>query len=151
MNDVTSFRAFFQVRDGSTSDPITRRSTPPRNKDNDHDTGNRTGTSSGQGSHRHRRKLGHRPSHRQAVRGRRRQGRRRRPPRGRTGGVHTDTYREMKEKPDKTSFITNLHALKRVPKPEELARSVLCLASDDAAFVTGTASLVDGGASITRT
>src|SRR5258705_12021357 len=49
---------------------------PPRNKDNDHDTGNRTGTSSGQGSHRHRRKLGHRPSHRQAVRGRRRQGRR---------------------------------------------------------------------------
>src|SRR5258705_9900450 len=48
MNDVTSFRAFFQVRNGSTSDPITRRSTPPRNKDNDHDTGNRTGTSSGQ-------------------------------------------------------------------------------------------------------
>jgi NAD(P)-dependent dehydrogenase (short-subunit alcohol dehydrogenase family) len=33
----------------------------------------------------------------------------------------------------------------------EPARSVLYLASDDAAFVTGTASLVDGGASITRT
>jgi NAD(P)-dependent dehydrogenase (short-subunit alcohol dehydrogenase family) len=41
--------------------------------------------------------------------------------------------------------------LKRVASPEELARSILYLASDDASFVTGTASLVDGGASITRT
>src|SRR4029077_13938318 len=67
------------------------------------------------------------------------------------GAVDTDMYREMNDTPDKTSFITNLHALKRVARPEELARSVLYLASDDAAFVTGTASLVDGGASITRT
>ena len=57
----------------------------------------------------------------------------------------------MNDTPEKTTFITNLHALKRVARPEELARSVLYLASDDAAFVTGTASLVDGGASITRT
>jgi len=47
--------------------------------------------------------------------------------------------------------ITSLHALKRVARPEELARSVLYLVSDGSAFVTGTASLVDGGASITRT
>ena len=67
------------------------------------------------------------------------------------GAVDTDMYREMNDTPDKTSFITNLHALKRVATPEELARSVLYLASDDSAFVTGTASLVDGGASITRT
>jgi NAD(P)-dependent dehydrogenase (short-subunit alcohol dehydrogenase family) len=46
--------------------------------------------------------------------------------------------------------MTKLHALKGVATPEELARSVLYLASDDSAFVTGTASLVDGGASITR-
>jgi len=46
--------------------------------------------------------------------------------------------------------MTNLHALKRVARPEELACSVLYLASDDSAFVTGTPSLVDGGASITR-
>jgi NAD(P)-dependent dehydrogenase (short-subunit alcohol dehydrogenase family) len=59
-------------------------------------------------------------------------------------------YREMNNTPESEAFITNLHALKRVAKPEELARSVLYLASDDAAFVTGTASLVDGGASITR-
>ncbi len=67
------------------------------------------------------------------------------------GAVDTDMYREMNNTPEKATFITNLHALKRVGRPEELARSVLYLASDDAAFVTGTASLVDGGISITRT
>ncbi|MBB3592802.1 NAD(P)-dependent dehydrogenase (short-subunit alcohol dehydrogenase family) [Rhizobium sp. BK529] len=67
------------------------------------------------------------------------------------GAVDTDMYREMNDTSEKQSFITNLHALKRVATPEELARSVLYLASDDASFVTGTASLVDGGVSITRT
>lgn len=67
------------------------------------------------------------------------------------GAVDTDMYREMNDTPDKQGFITNLHALKRVATPDELARSVLYLASDDSSFVTGTASLVDGGASITRT
>ena len=67
------------------------------------------------------------------------------------GAVDTDMYRDMNDTPESQAFVTNLHALKRVAKPEELARSVLYLASDDSAFVTGTASLVDGGASITRT
>jgi NAD(P)-dependent dehydrogenase (short-subunit alcohol dehydrogenase family) len=68
-----------------------------------------------------------------------------------SGAVDTDMYREMNDTPDKTAFITNLHALKRVGRPEEVARSVLYLASDDSAFVTGTALLIDGGLSITRT
>jgi NAD(P)-dependent dehydrogenase (short-subunit alcohol dehydrogenase family) len=67
------------------------------------------------------------------------------------GAVDTAMYREMNSTPESQSFITNLHALKRVGKPEEIARSVLYLASDDSAFVSGTASLIDGGASITRT
>jgi len=67
------------------------------------------------------------------------------------GAVDTDMYRDMNNTPESQAFITGLHALKRVAKPEELARSVLYLASDDSAFVTGTASLVDGGGSITRT
>ena len=67
------------------------------------------------------------------------------------GAVDTDMYREMNDTAEKQGFITNLHALKRVAAPEEVARSVLYLASDDASFVTGTASLIDGGASITRT
>lgn len=67
------------------------------------------------------------------------------------GAVDTDMYRSMNDTKESQAFITNLHALKRVATPQELARSVLYLASDDSSFVTGTASLVDGGASITRT
>jgi NAD(P)-dependent dehydrogenase (short-subunit alcohol dehydrogenase family) len=67
------------------------------------------------------------------------------------GAVDTPMYRDMNDTAESQAFITNLHALKRVATPEELARSVLYLASDDSSFVTGTASLVDGGASITRT
>jgi NAD(P)-dependent dehydrogenase (short-subunit alcohol dehydrogenase family) len=44
-----------------------------------------------------------------------------------------------------------LHALKRIASPDEIARSVLYLASDAAAFTTGTAMVVDGGVSINRT
>ena len=57
----------------------------------------------------------------------------------------------MNSTPESQAFIVNLHALKRVATPEELARSVLYLASDDASFVSGSAMLVDGGLSITRT
>jgi NAD(P)-dependent dehydrogenase (short-subunit alcohol dehydrogenase family) len=67
------------------------------------------------------------------------------------GAVDTDMYRGMNSSAESQAFVTSLHALKRVATPDELARSVLYLASDDASFVTGTASLVDGGASITRT
>jgi NAD(P)-dependent dehydrogenase (short-subunit alcohol dehydrogenase family) len=52
--------------------------------------------------------------------------------------------------PELAAYIDSLHALKRIARPEEIARSVLHLASDAASFVTGTASLVDGGVSIAR-
>lgn len=66
------------------------------------------------------------------------------------GGVDTDMYRGMNDTLESQAFIVSLHALKRVATPEELARSVLYLASDDASFVSGAAMLVDGGLSITR-
>ncbi|NYJ13537.1 NAD(P)-dependent dehydrogenase (short-subunit alcohol dehydrogenase family) [Rhizobium leguminosarum] len=66
------------------------------------------------------------------------------------GAVDTDMYRDMNDTAEKQAALTSMHALKRVATPDEIARSVLYLASDDASFVTGTASLVDGGISITR-
>ena len=47
--------------------------------------------------------------------------------------------------------MEGIHALKRMALPEEIACSVLHLASDASSFITGTAFLVDGGVSIART
>ena len=67
------------------------------------------------------------------------------------GAVDTPMYRAMNDSEASQTFIRNLHALKRVASSDEVARSVLYLASDDSSFTTGIAMLVDGGASITRT
>jgi NAD(P)-dependent dehydrogenase (short-subunit alcohol dehydrogenase family) len=53
--------------------------------------------------------------------------------------------------PDVLAFVEGIHALKRLAQPEEIAQSVLHLASDASRFTTGTAMLVDGGVSISRT
>lgn len=67
----------------------------------------------------------------------------------------TDTPMNIANAPDAAegtlAFIEGLHALKRLARPEEIAQSVLHLASDAASFVTGTAFLVDGGVSVCRT
>jgi NAD(P)-dependent dehydrogenase (short-subunit alcohol dehydrogenase family) len=59
--------------------------------------------------------------------------------------------RAAADTPETLAFVEGLHALKRIAQPEEIARSVLHLASDAASFVTGTAFRVDGGVSINRT
>jgi NAD(P)-dependent dehydrogenase (short-subunit alcohol dehydrogenase family) len=41
------------------------------------------------------------------------------------GAVETGMYRAMNDTADKQAFMTNLHALKRVARPEEVARSSL--------------------------
>lgn len=67
----------------------------------------------------------------------------------------TDTPASITNAPDAgpevLAFVENLHALKRMATPEEIARAALYLASDDASFITGTAMLADGGVSISRT
>jgi 3alpha(or 20beta)-hydroxysteroid dehydrogenase len=74
------------------------------------------------------------------------------------GIVYTDMAEKQYDKwikeglfKDRTEMEKNLIAeypLGRLANPEEVARLILFLASDDAAFITGTASLIDGGKAI---
>ena len=67
------------------------------------------------------------------------------------GATDTAMYREMNNTPATRDFITSLYPLKRIASAEEIARSVLYLASDASSFTTGSALLVEGGVSINRT
>jgi NAD(P)-dependent dehydrogenase (short-subunit alcohol dehydrogenase family) len=67
------------------------------------------------------------------------------------GSVDTPMYKVASGTAEQQAYITNMHALKRIASPDELAQAVLYLASDASSFQSGTAMLVDGGLSITRT
>lgn len=67
------------------------------------------------------------------------------------GGTNTDMAGEFCDDPNMIEFVKNIHALKRIAKPEEIAQSALYLASDLSSFTTGSAMLVDGGVSINKT
>jgi NAD(P)-dependent dehydrogenase (short-subunit alcohol dehydrogenase family) len=67
------------------------------------------------------------------------------------GAVDTPMYRQMNSSTESQAFMAGLHALKRTGTPEEIARSVLFLASDASSFITGASLLIDGGLSINRT
>jgi 2-keto-3-deoxy-L-fuconate dehydrogenase len=54
----------------------------------------------------------------------------------------------LKEYPDPAEYLKQMvapHALKRLAQPWEIAAAAVYLASDEAAFVTGSALVVDGG------
>lgn len=67
------------------------------------------------------------------------------------GGTDTPMAKEFGDSPDEIEFVNSIHALKRRASPEEIAQSALYLASDASSFTTGTAMLVDGGVSISKT
>ena len=67
------------------------------------------------------------------------------------GATDTPMAQEMLGTPEARNFITGLYPMRRIASPEEIARSVLYLASDASSFTTGSALLVEGGVSINRT
>lgn len=67
------------------------------------------------------------------------------------GGTDTPMAHVMNNTEEAMATVRNLHALKRIAAPEEIAQAALFLASSASSFVTGTAMLVDGGVSINRT
>ncbi|MBX9459855.1 MAG: SDR family oxidoreductase [Brevundimonas sp.] len=67
------------------------------------------------------------------------------------GGTDTPAGREFANTPEIVAFVEGMHALKRMARPDEIARAALFLASDASSFMTGAAMLVDGGVSINKT
>jgi 2-keto-3-deoxy-L-fuconate dehydrogenase len=67
------------------------------------------------------------------------------------GRVETPFFTaRLREYPDPEQAYRDLaatHPLNRIGRPEEIAAAAAYLASDDAAFITGTALLIDGGLS----
>jgi NAD(P)-dependent dehydrogenase (short-subunit alcohol dehydrogenase family) len=72
---------------------------------------------------------------------------------GLPGGVDTPSHvANSPNAPQGTrAFIEGLHALTRLAAPEEIAGTILHLASDASTFITGAAIAVDGGVAVTRT
>lgn len=64
------------------------------------------------------------------------------------GGTRTQMAGDVDNNPDLLAFYNNIHALKRMARPEEIADAALFLASDQSSFMTGSAVVVDGGNSI---
>lgn len=59
------------------------------------------------------------------------------------GYIETPLLNQLDEATKK--HLTSLHPIGRLGKPEEVAKAVIFLASDDASFITGANLLVDGG------
>lgn len=67
------------------------------------------------------------------------------------GGTDTPMGQTIAHNAETRAFVAGLHALKRIARPDEIARAALFLASDAASFITGSAMAVDGGVTISRT
>jgi NAD(P)-dependent dehydrogenase (short-subunit alcohol dehydrogenase family) len=65
-----------------------------------------------------------------------------------SGGADTPMFQLWNQTAEQRAAAAQLHALKRVAAPEEIARAAVFLASPDASFVTGSLLSADGGVSL---
>ncbi len=64
------------------------------------------------------------------------------------GTIRTERVRRLPEEPGGLEYlaaIEKMHPMGRIGEPEEVAKAILFLASDDASFITGAILPVDGG------
>lgn len=64
------------------------------------------------------------------------------------GTIRTERVRQLPDEPGGPEYLAAIeqaHPMGRIGEPEEVARAILFLASDDASFVTGAILPVDGG------
>jgi NAD(P)-dependent dehydrogenase (short-subunit alcohol dehydrogenase family) len=66
-----------------------------------------------------------------------------------SGAVDTPAFRLWNDTEEKRGGAAQLHAMKRVASPDELANAAVFLASEEASFITGSALTIDGGLSLT--
>ena len=64
------------------------------------------------------------------------------------GAVHTPIDADVEADPEKMAALLKEIPLSRMGQPEEVAKLALYLASDAAAYVTGSTYVIDGGLSI---
>jgi NAD(P)-dependent dehydrogenase (short-subunit alcohol dehydrogenase family) len=65
-----------------------------------------------------------------------------------SGAVDTPAFRLWNDTEEKRAGAAQLHAMKRIATPEELASAAVFLASDESSFITGSALTIDGGLSL---
>ncbi|WP_437730620.1 SDR family oxidoreductase [Sorangium sp. So ce1335] len=65
------------------------------------------------------------------------------------GGVDTPMFRLWNDTDERRGAAAQLHAMKRVAAPDEIAGAAIFLASEEASFITGSAFAVEGGVSLT--
>ena len=67
------------------------------------------------------------------------------------GFVRTPLIQGILDDPRRTERLVGMHPLGRLGEPEDIAKAVLFLASDDSAWITGISLMVDGGFSAGKT